>query len=161
VNDDTRRQRVYTSSQVAALLGVSTSTVNRWFDTQKLSGYREANGQARLIPRDGLLRFLRAEGRVVPGLTPTSESAAEQFRAALAAATGNEAPAPKAAGDQSGFTLVVAFPLPPPRLDLLALGKPPFQIDASALEHGSDGFTLRLTGWFENSPLAVALHLGR
>lgn len=64
---NTQRGRdVYTSGQIAKLCHVAPRTVNNWFDGGLLKGYRIPGSQDRRIPRESLLRFLKAGGMPVP-----------------------------------------------------------------------------------------------
>jgi excisionase family DNA binding protein len=52
----------YSPTQVAHLLRVSTRTVLRWFDSGRLTGYRQPRTQRRRIPHGELVGFLKRHG---------------------------------------------------------------------------------------------------
>jgi uncharacterized protein (TIGR02996 family) len=76
----------YTTAQVAKICHVSPTTAAKWFDSGKLHGRRVAGSQARRVPRDSLVRFLRENGMlgyptplpVPPPAPPTAEEIARQ-----------------------------------------------------------------------------------
>ena len=53
---------IYTTGQVAELVGVSNRTVAKWFDSCRLRGYRIPGSKDRRIPRYYLERFLEEHG---------------------------------------------------------------------------------------------------
>jgi excisionase family DNA binding protein len=57
---------VFTTTQAASILHVSSRTVCKWFDQGRLRGYRIPGSQDRRIPRDQLLRFVRENELPVP-----------------------------------------------------------------------------------------------
>lgn len=57
-----RKQRVYTSGEVAEICGVSTDTVSRWFDLGQIEGYRLGEGGDRRVPADSLRKFMLGHG---------------------------------------------------------------------------------------------------
>lgn len=57
-----RKDRVYTSGEVAKICGVSPDTVSRWFDLGQIQGYRLGPGGDRRIPYLSLRRFMIAHG---------------------------------------------------------------------------------------------------
>lgn len=57
---------VLTTGQVAKLLGVAPATVNKWFDSGKLPGFRVPSSNHRRIVRGDLLRFMRLHGLPIP-----------------------------------------------------------------------------------------------
>ena len=59
---------VFTTGEVARLCHVAPRTVSKWFDTGQLKGYRIPGSKDRRIPRDQLLRFMRAHGMPIQGL---------------------------------------------------------------------------------------------
>jgi excisionase family DNA binding protein len=59
---------VFTTGEVARICRVAPRTVSKWFDTGQLKGYRIPGSKDRRIPRDQLLRFMRAHGIPVKGL---------------------------------------------------------------------------------------------
>ena len=58
----TRRNRVYTTGQIAKLTQVAPRTVSKWFDSGRLKGYRIPGSQDRRVPEASLLRFLQEHG---------------------------------------------------------------------------------------------------
>lgn len=50
---------VYTTGQVARICRVSPKTVKKWFDTDKLGGYRIPSSGDRRVTRDALLSFMK------------------------------------------------------------------------------------------------------
>lgn len=54
------RKRVFTTGEAAALCKVSQQTIIRCFDSGRLSGFRVPGSKFRRIPREELLRFMRA-----------------------------------------------------------------------------------------------------
>lgn len=57
-----RTKQVFTTGQVARICHVAARTVGKWFDSGRLAGYRVPGSRDRRIPRDSLVRFLRAHG---------------------------------------------------------------------------------------------------
>ncbi len=53
-------KRCFTTGEVAKICGVSQQTIIRCFDDGRLSGFKVPGSKFRRIPRDELLRFLRA-----------------------------------------------------------------------------------------------------
>ncbi|NIL98322.1 MAG: response regulator [Planctomycetales bacterium] len=51
--------KTYTSGQVGKICQVAASTVNKWFDTGRLKGYRVPGSRHRRIPRESLIEFLK------------------------------------------------------------------------------------------------------
>jgi excisionase family DNA binding protein len=54
--------KVYTTGQVGRICRVATSTVNKWFDSGRLKGYRVPGSRHRRIPRENLIDFLKRHG---------------------------------------------------------------------------------------------------
>ena len=52
----------FTTGQVAKICKVAPRTVSKWFDSGRLRGYRIPGSQDRPIPREHLVRFLKAHG---------------------------------------------------------------------------------------------------
>jgi excisionase family DNA binding protein len=52
------RKKVFTTGDVAEICEVSARTVQKWFDSGRLRGYRIPGSQDRRIPRENLLKFL-------------------------------------------------------------------------------------------------------
>ena len=53
---------IFTTGQVAKICKVAPRTVSKWFDSGRLRGYRSPGSQARRIPREHLIRFLKEHG---------------------------------------------------------------------------------------------------
>ncbi len=61
-------KEVLTTGEVARICGVAPRTVSKWFDAGKLRGYKIPGSRDRRIPRDSLIRFMRAHGIPLRGL---------------------------------------------------------------------------------------------
>jgi excisionase family DNA binding protein len=61
-------KEVFTTGEVARLCGVAPRTVSKWFDAGQLRGYKIPGSRDRRIPRDSLVRFMRAYGIPLRGL---------------------------------------------------------------------------------------------
>jgi len=61
-------KEVLTTGEVARLCGVAPRTVSKWFDAGQLRGYKIPGSRDRRIPRDSLVRFMRAHGIPLRGL---------------------------------------------------------------------------------------------
>jgi excisionase family DNA binding protein len=48
-----------TTGVVAQILKVAPRTVSKWFDAGKLRGYQIPGSQARRVPRENLIEFMR------------------------------------------------------------------------------------------------------
>lgn len=59
---------VLTTGEVARLCGVAPRTVSKWFDTGQLRGFKIPGSRDRRIPRDALIRFMKAHGIPLRGL---------------------------------------------------------------------------------------------
>jgi excisionase family DNA binding protein len=59
---------VLTTGEVARLCGVAPRTVSKWFDTGHLRGFKIPGSRDRRIPRDSLIRFMKAHGIPLRGL---------------------------------------------------------------------------------------------
>lgn len=57
-----KRDKVFTSGEVAAICGVSADTVSRWFDLGEIEGYRLGAGGDRRIPYESLKKFMISHG---------------------------------------------------------------------------------------------------
>lgn len=55
-------KRIFTTGEAAALCKVSQQTIIRCFDAGRLIGFRVPGSKFRRIPRDELLRFMKASG---------------------------------------------------------------------------------------------------
>jgi excisionase family DNA binding protein len=51
--------RIYTTGEVSKICKVATTTVNKWFDSGRLEGFRVPGSRHRRIPQDSLIKFLR------------------------------------------------------------------------------------------------------
>ena len=117
---------LYTSGQIAAMLGVSPRTVGKMVDAGHLRGWRIPGGQERRVKRCDLVQFFARNGLDVPrelgvepvhlafGLLPDEPGAAEPFEAYSspvrlgAALRGADAVGLFAAGDGLGLSLALA-----------------------------------------------------
>lgn len=52
-------KRVFTTGEVAKICDVTVVTVNKWFDSGRLEGYRMPGSNRRRIPYDSLIKFLK------------------------------------------------------------------------------------------------------
>jgi excisionase family DNA binding protein len=59
---------VLTTGQVAKICNVAPRTVSKWFDTGQLRGYRIPGSKDRRIPRQHLIRFMKAHGMPLEGM---------------------------------------------------------------------------------------------
>lgn len=59
-NSDLRTKRVFTTGEAAAICKVSQQTIIRCFDSGRLNGFRVPGSKFRRIPREELIRFMRA-----------------------------------------------------------------------------------------------------
>jgi excisionase family DNA binding protein len=57
---DLGSKRIFTTGEAAALCKVSQQTIIRCFDSGRLTGFRVPGSKFRRIPRDELIRFMRA-----------------------------------------------------------------------------------------------------
>ncbi|GIK19054.1 MAG: response regulator [Leptolyngbya sp. PLA2] len=60
---------VLTTGEVAKICNVAPRTVSKWFDTGTLKGYRIPGSKDRRIPVAELLRFMRAHGIPMDGIS--------------------------------------------------------------------------------------------
>lgn len=63
---------VLTTGQVARICNVAPRTVSKWFDSGTLPGYRIPGSRDRRIPFGDLLRFMKANGMPLDGVTGTA-----------------------------------------------------------------------------------------
>jgi len=61
-------KEVLTTGEVARICGVAPRTVSKWFDAGKLQGFKIPGSRDRRIPREALVRFMRAHGIPLRGL---------------------------------------------------------------------------------------------
>jgi len=61
-------KEVMTTGEVARLCGVAPRTVSKWFDNGQLRGFKIPGSRERRIPRESLVRFMRAYGIPLQGL---------------------------------------------------------------------------------------------
>ncbi len=52
------RKKVFTTGQVAKICNVTTQTVTKWIDTERLVGYRIPGSRARRVTRENLQKFV-------------------------------------------------------------------------------------------------------
>ncbi|MEO1583299.1 MAG: response regulator [Planctomycetota bacterium] len=57
---DLSRKRIFTTGEAAAVCKVSQQTIIRCFDSGRLTGFRVPGSKFRRIPREELIRFMRA-----------------------------------------------------------------------------------------------------
>ncbi len=55
-------KRIFTTGEAAAICKVSQQTIIRCFDSGRLTGFRVPGSKFRRIPRDELIRFMKANG---------------------------------------------------------------------------------------------------
>lgn len=60
---------VLTTGEVAKICNVAPRTVSKWFDSGTLKGYRIPGSRDRRIPASELMRFMRAHGIPLEGMT--------------------------------------------------------------------------------------------
>lgn len=61
-------KEVLTTGEVARICGVAPRTVSKWFDAGQLRGFKIPGSRDRRIPREALVRFMRAHGIPLRGL---------------------------------------------------------------------------------------------
>jgi excisionase family DNA binding protein len=61
-------KEVFTTGEVARLCGVAPRTVSKWFDSGQLRGFKIPGSRDRRIPRESLVRFMRAHQIPLRGL---------------------------------------------------------------------------------------------
>ncbi len=61
-------KEVLTTGEVARLCGVAPRTVSKWFDSGQLRGFKIPGSRDRRIPRESLVRFMKAHGIPLRGL---------------------------------------------------------------------------------------------
>jgi len=61
-------KEVFTTGEVARICGVAPRTVSKWFDAGQLRGFKIPGSRDRRIPRESLVRFMRAHGIPLRGL---------------------------------------------------------------------------------------------
>ncbi len=59
---------VLTTGEVAKICNVAPRTVSKWFDAGQLRGYRIPGSKDRRIPRQQLIRFMKAHGMPLEGI---------------------------------------------------------------------------------------------
>lgn len=59
---------VLTTGDVARFCGVAPRTVSKWFDAGQLRGFKIPGSRDRRIPRESLIRFMKAHGIPLRGL---------------------------------------------------------------------------------------------
>ena len=61
-------KEVLTTGEVARLCGVAPRTVSKWFDAGRLRGFKIPGSRDRRIPRESLIRFMKAYSIPLRGL---------------------------------------------------------------------------------------------
>jgi excisionase family DNA binding protein len=61
-------KEVLTTGEVARICGVAPRTVTKWFDAGQLRGFKIPGSRDRRIPRESLVRFMKAHGIPLRGL---------------------------------------------------------------------------------------------
>ncbi len=62
-------KEVLTTGEVAKICNVAPRTVSKWFDSGSLKGYRIPGSRDRRIPSGELMRFMKAHGIPLDGMT--------------------------------------------------------------------------------------------
>jgi excisionase family DNA binding protein len=62
---------VLTTGEVARICGVAPRTVSKWFDAGQLRGFKIPGSRDRRIPRETLIRFMKAYGIPLRGMDGT------------------------------------------------------------------------------------------
>jgi len=62
MDEQRRKQQIFTVIEVAKILKVAPRTVYKWFDTGRLSGYRVPSTQNHCVHRDSLIKFMKEHG---------------------------------------------------------------------------------------------------
>src|SRR4029077_2637742 len=65
----TKMKDVLTTGEVAKICNVAPRTVSKWFDSGSLKGYRIPGSRDRRIPSSELMKFMRAHGIPLEGLS--------------------------------------------------------------------------------------------
>ena len=63
-----KRQRKFTTGQVARICDVTPQTAAKWIDSGELKGYRIPGGNDRRVSRASLITFLKKHGMPLRGL---------------------------------------------------------------------------------------------
>ena len=71
---DDMTKTIFTTNQVALICKVAPRTVNKWFDSGRLRGYRIPGSLDRRVPREFLIRFLREHGMPLGELEEQTET---------------------------------------------------------------------------------------
>jgi excisionase family DNA binding protein len=77
------RKTVFTTGEVARVLGVNINTVIKWFEEGKLSGFRLPGSNDRRIPTSSLRNFMRQNGMPLDLLNEDSPMRRQHERVAL------------------------------------------------------------------------------
>jgi excisionase family DNA binding protein len=85
----TASTKVFTTGQAAKIANVCTKTVNNWVDSGRMHGYRIPGTQARRIPREHLVRFLKEHGMPLGVLESESVDPKELDQAAISKILGS------------------------------------------------------------------------
>src|SRR3954451_7334509 len=65
----TKAKDVLTTGEVAKICNVAPRTVSKWFDSGSLRGYRIPGSKDRRIPVGALIKFMRAHGIPMEGIS--------------------------------------------------------------------------------------------
>ena len=65
-------RKIFTVGQVAEVCKVAPRTVQKWFDSGRLEGHRDASNK-RLIPREQLIQFIKLHGLPLGELAEVNE----------------------------------------------------------------------------------------
>jgi excisionase family DNA binding protein len=60
--EEIRSKKVFTTGEAAAICGLSQQTIIRCFDAGRLTGFKVPGSKFRRIPREELVRFMKANG---------------------------------------------------------------------------------------------------
>ena len=72
-SEDLSAKRVFTTGEAASVCKVSQQTISRCFDSGRLTGFRVPGSKFRRIPRDELIRFMRANNIPLEALGSTKK----------------------------------------------------------------------------------------
>ena len=75
------RKKVFTTGQVAKICNVTTQTVTKWIDTERLPGYRIPGSRARRVTRENLKKFVESHN------VPTDYFSREKYGALVVSRT--------------------------------------------------------------------------
>src|SRR5437870_2833001 len=72
-SEDLASKRVFTTGEAAEVCKVSQQTIIRCFDSGRLAGFRVPGSKFRRIPREELIRFMRANNIPLDSLGSTKK----------------------------------------------------------------------------------------